>query len=183
MVRASGSAVAAERRERRRLASCSRDSGPTRERGRRQWLRQPTMSAGERRRREKRGIACTGGRHRGQVRGPPMRAGSPHRTPQHGGIMSSTSTAVLSSTGEWLAHLRREASRFVEVAARSPLQVHVPSYPAFTVETLSAHIGRVLRAACGHSCRSGGEIPGIFRISGNGEARARRDGHRTRVPG
>ena len=60
--------------------------------------------------------------------------------------MSSTSAAVLPAAGEWLAHLRREASRFVEVAARSPLQVHVPSYPAFTVETLSAHIGRVLRA-------------------------------------
>jgi len=60
--------------------------------------------------------------------------------------VSSTSAAVLPAAGEWLAHLRREASRFVEVAARSPLQVHVPSYPAFTVETLSAHIGRVLRA-------------------------------------
>jgi len=75
-----------------------------------------------------------------------MRAGSPYRTPQYWGIMSSTSAAVLPSAEEWLAHLRREASRFVGVAARSPLQVHVPSYPAFTVQTLSAHIGRVLRA-------------------------------------
>jgi uncharacterized protein (TIGR03083 family) len=44
-----------------------------------------------------------------------------------------------------LAHLESETRRFVEVAARSPLAAHVPSYPAFTVETLSAHIGRALR--------------------------------------
>jgi hypothetical protein len=44
-----------------------------------------------------------------------------------------------------LAHLEREASRFFEVAARSPLQAHVPTYPSFTVETLTAHIGRALK--------------------------------------
>jgi hypothetical protein len=44
-----------------------------------------------------------------------------------------------------LEHVRREALRFAEVAARSPLPAHVPAYPAFTVETLTAHIGRVLR--------------------------------------
>jgi uncharacterized protein (TIGR03083 family) len=43
-------------------------------------------------------------------------------------------------------HLRQEALRFAEVAARSPLPAHVPAYPAFTVETLTAHIGRVLRS-------------------------------------
>jgi uncharacterized protein (TIGR03083 family) len=43
------------------------------------------------------------------------------------------------------AHLRRETGRFLEVAARSPLPVHVPAYPAFTVETLTAHVGRALR--------------------------------------
>jgi uncharacterized protein (TIGR03083 family) len=47
--------------------------------------------------------------------------------------------------GPALDHLRREALRFAEVAARSPLPAHVPAYPAFTVETLTAHIGRVLR--------------------------------------
>jgi uncharacterized protein (TIGR03083 family) len=44
-----------------------------------------------------------------------------------------------------LDHVRREALRFTEVAARSPLPARVPAYPAFTVETLTAHIGRVLR--------------------------------------
>jgi uncharacterized protein (TIGR03083 family) len=44
-----------------------------------------------------------------------------------------------------LAHLRRETRRFVEVADRSPLAAHVPTYPGFTVETLSAHIGHALR--------------------------------------
>jgi len=47
--------------------------------------------------------------------------------------------------GPWLAHLRREAERFAEVVAQSPLQVHVPAYPDFTVHSLAAHIGRALR--------------------------------------
>jgi uncharacterized protein (TIGR03083 family) len=49
------------------------------------------------------------------------------------------------SDGPWLAHLRRETERFAEVVARSPLQVHVPAYPDFTVHSLAVHIGRVLR--------------------------------------
>ena len=59
--------------------------------------------------------------------------------------MSSTPTGFSPVDGEWLPHLRRETGRFVEVAARSPLVAHVPAYPAFTVASLSAHIGRVLR--------------------------------------
>jgi uncharacterized protein (TIGR03083 family) len=47
--------------------------------------------------------------------------------------------------GDWSGHIRREAERFVSVAARSPLPAHVPAYPDFTVETLAAHVGRVLR--------------------------------------
>jgi uncharacterized protein (TIGR03083 family) len=45
----------------------------------------------------------------------------------------------------WLAHLRRETERFADVVAHSPLRVHVPAYPDFTVHSLAAHIGRVLR--------------------------------------
>jgi len=59
--------------------------------------------------------------------------------------MSSTFTAQVAPVGTSIGHVRRETSRFVEVAARSPLEAHVPAYPAFTVETLSAHIGRALR--------------------------------------
>jgi uncharacterized protein (TIGR03083 family) len=59
--------------------------------------------------------------------------------------MNSTPVSALPPAGASLAHLRRETGRFVELAARSPLQAHVPAYPAFTVETLSAHIGRALR--------------------------------------
>jgi uncharacterized protein (TIGR03083 family) len=58
--------------------------------------------------------------------------------------MSGTSTIVV-PTVPWLAHLRREAERFAEVVARSPLRVHVPAYPDFTVHSLAAHIGRGLR--------------------------------------
>jgi uncharacterized protein (TIGR03083 family) len=50
-----------------------------------------------------------------------------------------------SSLSPALEHVRREALRFAEVAACPPLPAHVPAYPAFTVETLTAHIGRVLR--------------------------------------
>jgi uncharacterized protein (TIGR03083 family) len=59
--------------------------------------------------------------------------------------MSNAPPASLASAQTFPAHVRRETGRFLEVAARSPLPVHVPAYPAFTVETLSAHIGRVLR--------------------------------------
>jgi uncharacterized protein (TIGR03083 family) len=59
--------------------------------------------------------------------------------------VSSTSTASVIRVAESVAHTRRETDRFVQVAARSPLDVHVPAYPAFTVETLTGHIGRVLR--------------------------------------
>jgi uncharacterized protein (TIGR03083 family) len=50
-----------------------------------------------------------------------------------------------SAVQDFLADVERETRRFVEVAARSPLPAHVPAYPAFTVESLAAHIGRVLR--------------------------------------
>jgi uncharacterized protein (TIGR03083 family) len=60
--------------------------------------------------------------------------------------MSSTPISADRATGQWLDHLRRETTRFAEVAAASPLAAHVPAYPAFTVATLSAHIGRALRA-------------------------------------
>jgi uncharacterized protein (TIGR03083 family) len=59
--------------------------------------------------------------------------------------MSSTSTEPVASVAQSAAHIRRETERFVQVAGRSPLEAHVPAYPAFTVETLSGHIGRVLR--------------------------------------
>ena len=59
--------------------------------------------------------------------------------------MTDTPTAAEPAADEWLAHLRRETGRFAEVAARSPLAAHVPTYPAFTVASLSAHIGRALR--------------------------------------
>jgi len=59
--------------------------------------------------------------------------------------MTSTPTAPVASVADSVAHIRRETGRFVQVAAGSPLEVHVPAYPAFTVETLSGHIGRVLR--------------------------------------
>jgi uncharacterized protein (TIGR03083 family) len=58
--------------------------------------------------------------------------------------MSETS-ATAASPGPWLAHLRREAERFAQVVTRSPLRVHVPAYPDFTVHSLAAHIGRGLR--------------------------------------
>jgi uncharacterized protein (TIGR03083 family) len=58
--------------------------------------------------------------------------------------MGETSTTA-TSPEPWLAHLRREAERFAEVVARSPLRAHVPAYPDFTVHTLAAHIGRGLR--------------------------------------
>ena len=59
--------------------------------------------------------------------------------------MSSTPTTFSPSADEWLAHLNRETGWFVEAADRSPLVAHVPTYPAFTVASLSAHIGRALR--------------------------------------
>lgn len=59
--------------------------------------------------------------------------------------MSDTFAASQESAQALTVHVRRETVRFVEVAARSPLRAHVPAYPAFTVETLSAHIGRALR--------------------------------------
>jgi uncharacterized protein (TIGR03083 family) len=59
--------------------------------------------------------------------------------------MSTYAATAVPSTEDSLAHLESETRRFVEVAARSPLGAHVPTYPAFTVETLSAHIGNALR--------------------------------------
>src|ERR1700691_6545426 len=60
------------------------------------------------------------------------------------GVMSSTS-ATIPPAAPWLAHLRREPERFAEVVTLSPLRVHVPAYPDFTVYSLAVHIGRVLR--------------------------------------
>jgi uncharacterized protein (TIGR03083 family) len=57
----------------------------------------------------------------------------------------SESAATSTPSSPWLAHLQREAERFAEVAERSPLQVHVPAYPDFTVHSLAAHVGRALR--------------------------------------
>jgi uncharacterized protein (TIGR03083 family) len=45
----------------------------------------------------------------------------------------------------WLTHLRRETERFADVVTRSPLRVHVPAYPDFTVHSLATHVGRILR--------------------------------------
>jgi hypothetical protein len=55
--------------------------------------------------------------------------------------MSSTPVSI-PPAASWLAHLRPEAERFAQVVAQSPLQVHVPAYPDFTVHSLAAHIGR-----------------------------------------
>jgi uncharacterized protein (TIGR03083 family) len=57
----------------------------------------------------------------------------------------STTTQNIPPAGPWLAHLRREAERFAQVAGQSPLRAHVPAYPDFTVYSLAVHIGRVLR--------------------------------------
>jgi uncharacterized protein (TIGR03083 family) len=59
--------------------------------------------------------------------------------------MSADTTIVSIPAGDWPGHVRREVERFASVAARSPLPVHVPAYPAFTVETLAGHVGRALR--------------------------------------
>jgi uncharacterized protein (TIGR03083 family) len=72
--------------------------------------------------------------------------------------MSSTSTAV-TPTVSWLAHLRRETERFVDVVRESPLRAHVPAYPDFTVHSLAAHIGRALRLF--HGIAAGGEHPSL----------------------
>jgi uncharacterized protein (TIGR03083 family) len=59
--------------------------------------------------------------------------------------MTSDTDTTRILAGDWPGHVRREVDRFASVAARSPLPVHVPAYPDFTVETLTAHIGRALR--------------------------------------
>jgi uncharacterized protein (TIGR03083 family) len=59
--------------------------------------------------------------------------------------MSTDTTIAAIPAGDWPGHVRREVDRFASVAARSPLPVHVPAYPAFTVETLAGHVGRALR--------------------------------------
>lgn len=70
--------------------------------------------------------------------------------------MSSTSASA-PPAAPWLAHLRREAERFAEVVAQSPLRVHVPAYPDFTVHSLAAHIGRALRLFRGIITTGSGE--------------------------
>jgi uncharacterized protein (TIGR03083 family) len=62
-----------------------------------------------------------------------------------GTLMSTETKIVPIPAGDWPGHVRREVDRFASVAAHSPLPVHVPAYPDFTVETLTAHIGRALR--------------------------------------
>lgn len=59
--------------------------------------------------------------------------------------MVSEMPAAPTPPGPWLAHLRRETERFAEVVTRSPLPVHVPAYPDFTVASLATHIGQQLR--------------------------------------
>jgi uncharacterized protein (TIGR03083 family) len=70
--------------------------------------------------------------------------------------MSNALAASTASAQVFAVHVRRETGRFLEVAARSPLQAHVPAYPAFTVETLSGHIGRALRIF--HAILSAGSV-------------------------
>jgi uncharacterized protein (TIGR03083 family) len=71
---------------------------------------------------------------------------SPVRSPGlPGALMSKPRATSLASAQAFAVHVRRETGRFLEAAGRSPLQARVPAYPAFTVETLSAHIGRALR--------------------------------------
>ncbi len=70
--------------------------------------------------------------------------------------MSGTSASI-PPAAPWLAHLRREAERFAEVVAQSPLRVHVPAYPDFTVHSLAAHIGRALRLFRGIITTGSGE--------------------------
>ncbi len=70
--------------------------------------------------------------------------------------MTNTSAPNVASSEASVAHVERETRRFVEVAARSPLAAHIPTYPAFTVETLAAHIGRGLRIF--HTILSSGTI-------------------------
>ena len=57
----------------------------------------------------------------------------------------SERSATVPPPGPWLAHLRRETERFAEVVTQSPLPVHVPAYPDYTVHSLAAHVGRGLR--------------------------------------
>lgn len=61
------------------------------------------------------------------------------------------------------AHVDREIRRVLDVIARSPLAVHVPTYPGFTVESLGAHIGRALRVF--HRVLSGGSDPDADRAA------------------
>lgn len=69
-----------------------------------------------------------------------------------------TSEAVLAIALEPnAAHIERETGRVLEVATRSPLAAHIPTYPGFTVESLAAHIGRALRIF--HRVVSGGSHP------------------------
>jgi uncharacterized protein (TIGR03083 family) len=70
--------------------------------------------------------------------------------------MSGT-PASIPPAAPWLAHLRREAERFIEVVTQSPLRAHVPAYPDFTVYSLAVHIGRVLRLFHGAVADDGGE--------------------------
>lgn len=57
-----------------------------------------------------------------------------------------TSQAIPTVFGhEDLLHVERETHRFLRVAAESPLAAHIPTYPAFTVETLTGHVGAALR--------------------------------------
>jgi uncharacterized protein (TIGR03083 family) len=55
------------------------------------------------------------------------------------------STTTLEPTEAFVGHIERETRQFLDVAGRSPLAATVPTYPAFTVETLTAHVGRALR--------------------------------------
>jgi uncharacterized protein (TIGR03083 family) len=72
---------------------------------------------------------------------------------------TDTQTARIPA-GDWPGHLRREVDRFASIAAQSPLPVHVPAYPDFTVETLTAHIGRALRGFVPVLSPDSGAAPG-----------------------
>src|SRR5271155_3805020 len=73
------------------------------------------------------------------------------------------------STEELLSYIEIETRRFVGVARQIPLVVHIPTYPDFTVETLSAHLGTGLRSF-DNLARTGQFDPGKIGTTPTGSA-------------